>query len=316
MAVLCTVRAHAHALPAPLARRLCPRPATPPSRHAATRVQRGDDAGGPRSEPDPRWPARWRSGAGGLPVAVQQGARPPARAPASLLRLRRGASLEGTRCIVRLPRARVAPHALQHPSAPCLGPTPRFIAAPPRAVTMTDAGWLALWGSLFGLWSGLFYHRTNRFIYPFLGACWALPACRATMPAAAARRCSCCCRRCGSLLLASKQSSDLLVLLLEAADGRDGLPSSAAPLSVPSFRVTTGVLPLCRPCRCAQALCLGLLSRSLWSVVGGIPSVLGGCQVGGVEAARVCRWLPAATHALHPAGVSKWERGRRAACGG
>ncbi|PSC70223.1 hypothetical protein C2E20_6303 [Micractinium conductrix] len=37
-------------------------------------------------------------------------------------------------------------------------------------VTMTDAGWLALWGSLFGLWSGLFYHRTNRFIYPFLDA--------------------------------------------------------------------------------------------------------------------------------------------------
>jgi hypothetical protein len=29
---------------------------------------------------------------------------------------------------------------------------------------------VALWSSLFGVWSALFYLRTGRFIYPFLGA--------------------------------------------------------------------------------------------------------------------------------------------------
>ena len=39
----------------------------------------------------------------------------------------------------------------------------------PFAVTFYASGWVALWSSLFGVWSGLFYARTGRFIYPFLG---------------------------------------------------------------------------------------------------------------------------------------------------
>ncbi|KAL4436938.1 hypothetical protein ABPG75_004077 [Micractinium tetrahymenae] len=36
-------------------------------------------------------------------------------------------------------------------------------------VTFYESGWLALWSSLFGVWSAVFYHRTGRAIYPFLG---------------------------------------------------------------------------------------------------------------------------------------------------
>lgn len=35
-------------------------------------------------------------------------------------------------------------------------------------VTLYESGWLALWSSLFGVWSAAFYHRTGRAIYPFL----------------------------------------------------------------------------------------------------------------------------------------------------
>jgi hypothetical protein len=42
-------------------------------------------------------------------------------------------------------------------------------APAPLAVTVYASGWVALWSSLFGVWSGLFYAKTGRFIYPFLG---------------------------------------------------------------------------------------------------------------------------------------------------
>ncbi len=46
------------------------------------------------------------------------------------------------------------------------------------AVTFYSSGWLALWSSVYGVWSGVFYARNGRFIYPFLGALlawWHLP---------------------------------------------------------------------------------------------------------------------------------------------
>lgn len=42
----------------------------------------------------------------------------------------------------------------------------------PSAVTLYESGWLALWSSVFGVWSAAFYHRTGRAIYPFLGGSW------------------------------------------------------------------------------------------------------------------------------------------------
>lgn len=38
------------------------------------------------------------------------------------------------------------------------------------SVTFYSSGWLALWSSIYGVWSGVFYARNGRFIYPFLGA--------------------------------------------------------------------------------------------------------------------------------------------------
>lgn len=35
-------------------------------------------------------------------------------------------------------------------------------------VTLLESGWLALWSSLYGVWSAAFLHRTGRVIYPFL----------------------------------------------------------------------------------------------------------------------------------------------------
>lgn len=37
-------------------------------------------------------------------------------------------------------------------------------------VTFYSSGWLALWSSIYGVWSGVFYARNGRFIYPFLDA--------------------------------------------------------------------------------------------------------------------------------------------------
>ncbi len=39
----------------------------------------------------------------------------------------------------------------------------------PPAVDFYSSGYLALWSSLFGVWSAIFYIHTGRFIYPFLG---------------------------------------------------------------------------------------------------------------------------------------------------
>ena len=39
-----------------------------------------------------------------------------------------------------------------------------------HAVIFFASGWLGIWSSTFGLWSELFFARTGRHIYPFLGA--------------------------------------------------------------------------------------------------------------------------------------------------
>lgn len=37
-------------------------------------------------------------------------------------------------------------------------------------VELYTSGWLALWSSLYGVWSAAFYVRTGRYLYPFLDA--------------------------------------------------------------------------------------------------------------------------------------------------
>lgn len=38
------------------------------------------------------------------------------------------------------------------------------------ACILTGTGWMAVWASMFGVWSTVFYIRTGLFIYPFLEA--------------------------------------------------------------------------------------------------------------------------------------------------
>ena len=65
------------------------------------------------------------------------------------------------------------PLLTDRPCCPIRSCLPAWAPAP-LAVTVYASGWVALWSSLFGVWSGLFYAKTGRFIYPFLGGLWAV----------------------------------------------------------------------------------------------------------------------------------------------
>lgn len=56
------------------------------------------------------------------------------------------------------------------PSCRAQPPTPAPPTHPHPSVAFYTSGYLALWSSIYGVWSGVFYARYRRFIYPFLGA--------------------------------------------------------------------------------------------------------------------------------------------------
>jgi len=177
------------------------------------------------------------------------------------------------------------------PSCRCPAPP-----CPALAVSLYGSGWLALWTSVFGVWSGLFYYRTGHFIYPFLGGglndlCCDSPACAAAAGSAvrsSGRQRSAAAHsvvHTAAAVAAALSTEQSRALALQTLDGvHCCVTAGPSPPSSDSL-AECALAPLCRH---AQALRLGCLPGHFLCAVGVLHAVHGSRQVGG---AMGCSWV-------------------------